>query len=695
MPILTRSSFAVALLAVSLTACGGGGGSSTPAAPPAATELSLSATGTSATAGGSGVTLTAGLNGAGTVSWTLAAGNPGTLSASSGGSVVYTPPALGSLSAATTVTVTITASSGSLSKTITLQVAPGDVPGLTLLAGTISPGVGAVVDGSGAGARFGNISSLAADSTGTVYVTERFCKCIRTIGTDGKVSKLASSSGGYADGDLSKLGVGTITQLTPMADGSLYFSDYTTVSLSSIVYSYTSHFRKIARDGSLSLLSTVTETAVPLGLTVANDGTLYAYNSRAIYLVGGDNNLTLLAGNPADSGTGTSVDGAGAAAHFTGILKLLASSDGNLYALDLGGALRQIGKTGVVTTLVPHSTTDYVPTLSIDAQGRPLLLFGNDLPSSYEVRRYSNGLVAPLYRVGTAGSVYRHPASLLTALADGSVVTSDVTSVTRIGADGQATLLAGVRSDYLDIAVDGQGADARLIFARLLAADRDGNIYSVSNLSEYTSVTTVRKITPAGDVSTVLDDKLGVIVTGIVVTPANAVMVSVRNLDGSYGGAIYQLAGGAVTLIAGTADGDNSPHQVDGQGSSARFGLPTLAGVDAAGNLYLDDFAVASGSTRTVRKITPAGVVSTINSLPAGLGVAADGNTYELVSGMAVYRVTPDGVRTRIAGDEHGPAAILPGALPAQLINANSIVMLDARHFAIAAGNGIYKLVLP
>jgi len=89
----TLGTFALGLM---LAACGGGGGGATsaPATPvtPAATELTLGTTASDVASGGAAVTLTATLNGTGTVSWALAAGNPGTLSATTGASVNYTPP---------------------------------------------------------------------------------------------------------------------------------------------------------------------------------------------------------------------------------------------------------------------------------------------------------------------------------------------------------------------------------------------------------------------------------------------------------------------------------------------------------------------------------------------------------------------------------------------------------------------------
>jgi sugar lactone lactonase YvrE len=108
-----------------------------------------------------------------------------------------------------------------------------------------------------------------------------------------------------------------------------------------------------------------------------------------------------------------------------------------------------------------------------------------------------------------------------------------------------------------------------------------------------------------------------------------------------------------------------SPHaNVDGVGSAARFDSPRGVAVDQAGNVYIADSANC-----TIRKITPAGAVSTLAGSPGqsgaqdGLGSAArfsalvglaidgSGNLYA-TSGNAIRKITPAGLVTTVAGDE-------------------------------------------
>eukprot|EP01034_Spumella_vulgaris_P022572 gene22571-28704_t len=170
--------------------------------------------------------------------------------------------------------------------------------------------------------------------------------------------------------------------------------------------------------------------------------------------------------------------------------------------------------------------------LGVDGSGNLLVLFAALDQTSYQVRKLAGGALAPLYTVGTPQGSYKTVPLRMRVLADGAVLVAGRHSVSRIGADGKAVLLAGLEDDTLQ-AVDGQGAAARYVRPGLLAADKDGNVYSLEQADGAPRKAVIRKTTPSGAVSTHATAELSVRVSGMAVNPANQLLVSVVPLDGA------------------------------------------------------------------------------------------------------------------------------------------------------------------
>jgi sugar lactone lactonase YvrE len=665
------------VLALLLAACGGSSSDSTagatansaqissvqPASPLAGAPVSFSGT----ASGGSGPY---------SYAWNFGDGSSGT-----GSSTAHTYSAAGGYS----VVLTVTDAHGrqaTASASITLGAS-----GLTLLAG--SPGGPGNVDGTGGSAAFDSPAATAVDSSGNVYVADSHNNTIRKITPTGVVTTLAGKAGssGSADGTGSAARFFQPAGIAVDAGGNVYVADnastirkitparvVTTLAGSAGLTGSTDDtganarfayprglavdgggtvyvaddgnntIRKISPGGVVTTLAGVAGSAgsldgtgsaarfnAPVGVAVDSGGTVYVsdYSNRTIRKITPGGTVSTLAGTAGSSG---SADGSGAAAQFGGPYGLALSS-GSLYVADAGNnTLRKITATGVVTTLAGTAGSSG----SADGSGAA---------AQFNVPL---GLAA-----GAGGSLY--------------VADSGNNTIRKITPTGLASTLAGAAGSYGS--ADGSGAAAQFGSAdngpHGVAADSSGNVYVAD-----TGNNTIRKITPAG----------------VVTTLAGAAGVH-GSADGTGAGAQFNMPGGLTVDSSGNvyvADNGNAtirkitpaglvttlagfaghPGSANGTGTGARFHGPQGLTVDGSGNVY-----VADTLNQLIRKITPAGVVTTLagaaltpGSLdgsgsgaqfnnPAGLAVDSGGNVFVADTGnFTVRMITPGGVVTTLAG---------------------------------------------
>ncbi|PLP97553.1 hypothetical protein CYJ10_26965 [Cupriavidus pauculus] len=296
----------------------------------------------------------------------------------------------------------------------------------------------------------------------------------------------------------------------------------------------------------------------------------------------------------AGSGSSGAANGIGAAASFYFPFGVAVDASGNVYVADQGNNLiRKITPTGVVSTLAGSGSSG-----SADGTGAA---------ASFS---YPYGVA-----VDASGTVY--------------VADTFNHEIRKITSTGVVSTLAGSGSSG---SADGTGTAASFSTPFGVAVDASGNVYVADQGNQL-----IRKITPTGVVSTLAGSgSLGS--TDGIGTAASFNAPSGIAVDAS--GNVYVVDQGSHAIrkitptgVVSTLAGSGSSGSADGIGTAASFSSPFGVAVDASANVY-----VADQGSHAIRKITPAGVVSTLAG--SGSGGAADGigtaASFNLPLGVAV-----------------------------------------------------------
>ena len=351
--------------------------------------------------------------------------------------------------------------------------------------------------------------------------------------------------------------------------------------------------------------------------------------------------LTLLAGVP--SGIG-SADGTGAAARFRGPTSVALDASGNAYVADtFNNIIRKVTPAGVVSTLAGTAGAEG----SADGTGAAARF------------SYPGGVA-----VDGSGNVY--------------VADSGNNTIRKVTPAGVVSTLAG--SAGVSGSADGTGAGARFDFPTGVAIDGSGNVYVADEGNN-----AIREVTPAGVVSTLAGggycgsaDGTGAAARfcgpfGVAVDRSGNVYVA-----DSFNNSIRKVTpAGVVSTLAG----NGFPGTADGSGPAAQFSSPYGVAVDGSGNVY-----VADTDNNTIRKVTPAGVVSTLAGTagaagfadgtgaaaqfdyPWGVAVDGSGDVYVAdYSNNTIRKISPAGVVSTPVGVP-GFSGNSPGPLPASLV---------------------------
>ena len=595
----------------------------------------------------------------------------------------------------TTTTYTLTASNpgGTTTATCTATVYPATAGPTSMLASFYTQ---PLVDGPAASARFNYSAGVALDSVGNLYVADYGNHALRMLSPQGMVTTV-----------LSGMSVGPWA-VAAGPSGNLY------VSVGSSICKFTPGSGLTTLAGSATQPGSVDGTGssalfnIPRGLAVDAAENIYVADwlNSTIRLITPTGVVTTLAGA---AGVAGHVDGTGPSALFNQPLAIAVGPSGNLFVLDSGdGAIRSITPQGVVSTLVGGLPLWSVNALAAGSDGSLFVGGSNSI-----VKVTAGGTVTTLagkegqygfvngagssakftniegLALGAGGNIYAAdyqnsvirlitPAAAVTTLAGREVspsfgpvnlgvdgvgnvfVPSNNNTILKITAAGSVTTFAGVPNQSGNL--DGSAARALFGAAGATAVDAAGNVYVTDLLNA-----TLRKITAGGEVTTV---------AGVAGQPGHQDGLGAQaRFNGPVGiavdgpGTVYITDGGS-TIRKMTPDGNvttlaGAPGQygfTDGTGSSARFNHPDGIAVDPSGNVF-----VADRFNAAIRKITPAGVVTTLSftlgsvgsvgavaagpilDSPMGIAVDGNGNVYvENFLGHGLWQISADGIASQV-----------------------------------------------
>lgn len=505
---------------------------------------------------------------------------------------------------------------------------------------TVAGGTYGTNDGVGAAARFSGPYGIGLDTSNNLFVADTWNSAIRKITLGGTVTTLAGITGitGTADGTGTAARFNTPYDLTVDSDGAIYVAD-----------TYNHAIRKVTRGGAVTTFAGLSGSYGNLNST----GTLSRFNSPMGVALDGAHNLFVadmmnasirkvtsagIASNVAGSIVWGYLDGAAAVAQFNYVMGLVVDASGNLLIADAQNNLIRKLTAGVVSTFIGAG------------------------PGSED-------------GVGRAARFWRPSGVAVDAAGTAYVSDSYNHTIRKITSGGTVSTVAGAVG--LQGAFNGTGTAVRFSYPMGLATDLNNNLYVADGNNSL-----IRKITPDGTVSTFAGAGVPGTNDGLasaarfnypqfIAVDSNGVVYVSDNLNH----AIRKISGGNVTTLAGfpLVSGTN-----DGSGAAARFNTPRGIAVDGTGYVY-----VADSYNHTIRKISPVGVVSTLAGLPgsqgtadgtgttarfsspAGMTIDSSGNLYVMDGSSLLRKITPAGVVTTPGGlaytvgyaDGFGPVA--------------------------------------
>ena len=412
------------------------------------------------------------------------------------------------------------------------------------------------------------------------------------------------------------------------------------------------------------------------GIAPDSAGGFYFSSSpeNRVYRVAADGVLSLIAGTGTSGFSGDGGPAVSARLSYPG--NLVVDGGGNLYIADWGNdRIRKVNTEGIISTIAGNGKERF------EGDGGPATSASLNGPRGVAV--------------DPAGNVY--------------IADRGNSRIRKVDTVGLISTIAG--NGTSGFSGDGGLATAASFDAWSLAVDVSGNLYITDARNHR-----VRKVNAAGIISTVAGD--GGDIFGGDGGPATATSVLPVDIFVDPGGNLY-LADASYRVRKVNGDGiittiacnGTSGFTGDGGPATAASCVPYRVARDSAGNLY-----VADGSSKRIRKVSAAGIITTVAGRGTGqssgdggpatlaeliqpLGVAVDpaGNVYIADEGSnRIRKVNTAGIISTIAGNDTqgfsgdgGPATSASLNKPREVAVdlAGNVYISDAGNFRIRKVN--------
>jgi sugar lactone lactonase YvrE len=396
----------------------------------------------------------------------------------------------------------------------------------------------------------------------------------------------------------------------------------------------------------LTYAATVAESAITVTPTAENTRATIKVNGIAVATGKSSQSIQLALGNNAITVVGTSEDGSKTRTYTVIVNRVYSNIPPNIayesgtYSYKPGKAITVLAPTntgGAVPATIYGQVTKFVGSIvpgnadgpsatGVDPAGNVYVVVFNRIhkitPTGVVSTFAGNGTIGNTDGTGTAAS-FGFPRGLAVD-AVGNVYITDTNNhlVRKITPAGVVSTLAG--NGTLGNA-DGTGTAATLFAPWGIATDAAGNVFVGSG-------NRLRKITPAGLVTTFtstgwrsINDSGTAVDFGSIQGITVDAMGNLYLVDTDHNRIRKVSPAGVVSIFAGSG----ARGYTEGNGAAARFYLPNAVAVDAAGNVYVSD-----RGNNAIRKITPAGMVSTLASgaavfiVPFGVATDVNGSVY-------------------------------------------------------------------